>query len=322
MAGRFLRTLGAALVALAVTSGPALAQDYPSKPIKLIVPAAAGQAVDVGARAFARALEPIVKQPVVVENRPGAGGDIGVTLVGQAPADGYTLLFGSSSTFAGNAWLYPRNFDIDQLVAPVALLFESPAFLLKKPAPGKDVKQSVAALLENGKKQLSVGTSATVNMVAYGMLLEHMPADRLLRVSYGSNQKAFIELIKGDLDLLFDVVTSSGTLVKDGRMQAIGVSSPTRLSAFPDVPTFKEQGLDITATGWTVLAVPKGTPPDIIAALNAASNKALQAASFRSVISEESGQRILGGTVQEARDRIRTDHAGWGRVIQKHKLKP
>jgi len=299
----------------------AMAQPYPSKPIKIIVPAAAGQAVDVGARAFARALEPILKQPVVIENRPGAGGDIGVTAVGKSPADGYTLLFGSSSIFAGNSWLYPRNFDIEEMIAPVSLLFESPAFLLKRPSIGRNFKETMAAFQAQGKSQPSIGTSATVNMVAYGMLLEHMPADGLLRVSYGSNQKAFIELIKGDLELLFDVVTSSGPLVKDGRLQAIGVSSNTRLSAFPAVPTFKEQGLEIPVSAWTVLSLPKATPPEIVAILNVAANKALQSPEFRTVISEESGQGIIGGSPQDAYERIRRDNAAWGRVIQKYKLK-
>jgi tripartite-type tricarboxylate transporter receptor subunit TctC len=305
-----------------ITATSAIAQNFPNRPIRLIVPAAAGQAVDVGARAFARGLESIIKQPVVIENKPGAGGDIGVTAVGRSPADGYTLLFGSSSIFAGNSWLYPRNYDIEAILAPVTLLFESPAFLLKKPSAGQNIKETIAAFHAQGKSQPSVGTSATVNMVAYGMMLDHMPADGLLRIPYGSNQKAFVELIKGDLELLFDVVTSSGPLVRDGRLQAIGISSNARLTAFPTVPTFKEQGFEIPVSAWTVLSVPKATPPEVIAILNTAANKALNTTEFKSVITEESGQRIIGGSSQEARDRIRIDNAAWGRVIQKYKLKP
>jgi tripartite-type tricarboxylate transporter receptor subunit TctC len=303
---------------LAAFTTAALAQGYPAKPIRIIVPFAPGGNVDVTARLVAPALQEALGQTVVVENKPGAAGTIGADLVVRSPADGYTLLMGSNSTFSVAPSLNPKNpYNPLKDFAPIASIAATPFILVVNPAaPMKTVAELVArAKAAPGKLTMaSAGTGSSNHLV--GELFQDLAGVKFTHVPYKGSNPAISDLMGGQVDMHFDQVTSAGNHVQSGKLRALLVTSATRAPMLPDVPTAAEVGFasfgPINVTG---LIAPAGTPREVIAILNAATNKVLQQAAVREKFAGV-GAVTTGGTPEQFAAYIAEDLARWTRVVK------
>ena len=320
MTGSFKRALAVLAASLATI---AAAQPFPSKPIRIIVPFAPGGNVDVTARLIAPALQEALGQPVVVENKPGAAGTIGADLVVRSPADGYTLLMGSNSTFSVAPSLNPKNpYNPVKDFAPVASIAATPFILVVHPsAPMKTVAELLArAKAAPGKLTMaSAGTGSSNHLV--GEFFQDMTGVKFTHVPYKGSNPAISDLMGGQVDMHFDQVTSAGTHVQAGKLRALLVTSKERAPMLPDVPTAAEVGYagfaPINVTG---LIAPAGTPREVIATLNAATNKALQQATVREKYAGV-GAVTTGGTPEQFAAYIAEDLARWTKVVKEANVK-
>jgi len=310
-------------ILLAAVSTAALAQSYPSKPVRIIVPFAPGGNVDVTARLIAPALQEALGQPVVVENKPGAAGTIGADFVVRSPADGYTLLMGSNSTFSVAPSLNPKNpYNPLKDFAPVASIAATPFILVVHPAaPMKTVAELIArAKATPGKLTMaSAGTGSSNHLV--GEFFQDMAGVKFTHVPYKGSNPAISDLMGGQVDMHFDQVTSAGNHVQSGKLRALLVTSKERAPMLPDVPTAAEVGFasfgPINVTG---LIAPAGTPREVIAVLNAATNKALQQAAVREKYAGV-GAVTTGGTPEQFAAYIAEDLARWTKVVKDANVK-
>jgi len=310
-------------ILLAAVSTAALAQSYPSKPVRIIVPFAPGGNVDVTARLIAPALQEALGQPVVVENKPGAAGTIGADFVVRSPADGYTLLMGSNSTFSVAPSLNPKNpYNPLKDFAPVASIAATPFILVVHPAaPMKTVAELIArAKATPGKLTMaSAGTGSSNHLV--GEFFQDMAGVKFTHVPYKGSNPAISDLMGGQVDMHFDQVTSAGNHVQSGKLRALLVTSKERAPMLPDVPTAAEVGFasfgPINVTG---LIAPAGTPRQVIAVLNAATNKALQQAAVREKYAGV-GAVTTGGTPEQFAAYIAEDLARWTKVVKDANVK-
>ena len=261
---------------LVACAAPAGAQPYPSKPIRLIVPFGAGQGADAAARIVAQKLSENIRQPIVIENRPGAGGNIGADAVAKAPADGYTLLVGSNGTHAANAALY-SSLPFDPLNDFVAISYIGSVAMVVLAAPDFPASQ-IAALLAMAKakpESVSVAVPSSTARVVLELLSKSSGAS-FFPIPYKASNMAMTDLIGGHVQLSIDTVIAARSQVTSGKLKALAVSSAKRTSALPETPTLSESGLagfDLAA--WNVFFAPRGTPPDIVAMLNAELRKVL-----------------------------------------------
>ncbi len=263
-----------ATTAMLVISGAATADadDYPSRPVTMIVPLAPGGSTDTLGRIIAQAMRPTLGQPVVVENTAGAAGTIGVTRAERSPPDGYTVLWGMWGTNVANGAIYNLGFDLLNDFEPVALVATQP-FLIdgRKTLPANNLKELVAWLKQNGDKT-TMGTSGvgSPSHVA-GVLMENMVGVKWQMVSYRSAGLATQDLLAGVTDIQLDTPAVSLPHVKSGALKAYAVTAKERIAVAPDIPTTDEAGLPgYYFSFWHAMWAPKGTPKPIIAKLNAA----------------------------------------------------
>jgi tripartite-type tricarboxylate transporter receptor subunit TctC len=311
----------AALLATAALA--AHAQGYPAKPIRIIVPFAPGGNVDITARLVAPGLQDALGQPVVVENKPGAGGTIGADQVAKATPDGYTLLMGSNSTFSVAPSLYPKNpYSPLKDFAPVVSIASAPFVLVtSSAAPSKDAAQLVArAKSDPGKLTMSsAGTGSSNHLV--GELFQEISGAKFTHVPYKGSGQALTDLMGGQVDLHFDQLTSAAGHVKSGKLRALLVTSPTRVAMMPEVPTAREAGYPtFEATNVTGLIAPAGTPTDVIQKLNAATNKVLADAAIKEKFAAI-GATTTGGAPEDFAKYIREDLAKWTRIVKDANVK-
>jgi tripartite-type tricarboxylate transporter receptor subunit TctC len=273
---RFFPAIAAAALALAV-SGAALGQGYPSKPIKLIVPFTPGSGTDIVARAFSDKLSAGLGQPVIVENRPGAGGTVGAAVVAKADADGYTLMVQSSSHTVNPATYSTLPYDTVKEFSGITTLVTLPNVLIIAPSKGiKSVKELVAA----GKAK-----PGTINYASAGAgSATHLNAEKFrvgagldaVHIPFKGSPEAITEVMTGRVDYYFSPVVSALPQIKDGRLLALAVGSPKRSSVLPDVPTTIEAGVPNSDYNfWIGLLAPGRTPRDIINRLYQETLKAL-----------------------------------------------
>jgi tripartite-type tricarboxylate transporter receptor subunit TctC len=269
--------LGVTSAALVAMLPPAVAQPYPSKPIKFVVPWSPGGATDAIARIIAQPLSQELGVAVVIDNRAGAGGNIGTAAFVREPADGYVILMATSSTNAANPHLYKKlGFDPDKDFTPVVYVASVPNILV---VPSSSPVHSVKELLELARKQPgkltygSAGVGASQHLA--GAMFKNTAKIDILHVPYKGSGPAAVDLMAGHIDLMLD--TGSLASIKGGKLRALAVASEKRLAVLPDVPTFKEAGLDgMIASAWYGVMAPAKTPPDVVAKLNQAINKALK----------------------------------------------
>ena len=261
----------------------AVAQPYPSRPVRLVVPFPPGGPTDIVGRTIAQQLQERWGQPVVVENRPGAGAIIGMNAVAKAAPDGYTLLLGSNS-LALNKSLYSKlPFELERDFAPVILITRIPNVLVVHPSVPSNTVAELIALAKAKPGQLnfaSVGTGTGPHLFAE--LFISQTGIQLVHVPYKGTAPAVNDLLAGQVQMLFDSLATALPNIRAGKLRALGVTSATRASAARELPTLAEAGVGgYEATGWFAIAVTGGTPADIVARLNADLGRALETTAVR-----------------------------------------
>lgn len=313
-------SLAAAL--LAGTSVPALAQDFPSKPIRFIVPYTPGGGADRTARLLAQHLPALLGQPVVVENRGGASGAIGTELVAKSTPDGHTWVMGTDPPFTITPHMRKLPFDPVKDFEPVVLISKVPLVLVASPSTGtaslaEIVQRAQAA--PNRVTAASSGNGSSAHLAA-GMLMS-TTGTQLFHVPYKGQAEAIADVVAGRADLNFSAIENVLSLIKAGRLKAVAIGSDKRFSGMPDVPTVAESGypgFDVAA--WHGLLVPAHTPPAIGKRINEEVNKVLQ---MPEVIArfEQGGLQPMGGPPDALRQLIQRDSERWGKVIRDNGIK-
>jgi len=274
---RFASALLAALLGLAASLAPARAQNYPSRPINLIVPFAAGGPTDTIARIMAQVMGPTLGQSVIVENVTGAAGSLGVGRVARAAPDGYTIGIGHWSTHVVNPAVYHLNYDVFEDFAPISLIATNPQLIVSKnDVPAKDLHELIAWVKAN-QDHVTQGT-AGVGSASHisGILFQQLTGTKFQFVPYRGTGPMMQDLLGGRLDFSFDQAANSLPQVRGGRIRAYAVTAKTRIASAPDIPTVDEAGLPgFHISVWHGLWVPKGTPADVINMLVHATRTAL-----------------------------------------------
>ena len=311
---RFAPVAGA-VVMLATTS--AAAQNYPSRPIRLVVPQSAGGSTDLVARPLAQRVAEALKGSVVVDNRPGAGSTIGTDIVAKALPDGYTLLAVAAS-FTMSPSLYKKlAFDPVNDFAPISLLSSLPNILVVHPAlPVKSVKDLLAhAKAQPGKLNYSSSGIATGTHMSMA-LLTHMAGINLAHIPYKGGAPSVTALISGEVQLCFATISTALPHVKSGRLRALAVSSAKRASAMPEVPAIAEVGVaGYDYTSWIGLLAPAKTPAAIVARWHSESARAMQTPEMKALLQHE-GSEAVGSTPQSFNSTLRTEVERWRGVAK------
>lgn len=314
---RWRRALALAACALVGATG-ACAQNYPTKPIKLIVPYAAGGSTDATARLLAKSLTERLGQAIVVENRAGAGGTIGHEFVAKAPADGYTLLFSAAGPLTVTPHTYPKlGYDPVKGLEPITLVATQPLLLVVNPALKiTNVDDLVReAKAHPGKVTYgSFGNGSAAHLAGeYFKSLAHVD---MVHVPYKGSGPALVDLVAGQIDVMFDVFSTSAPLVKAGKLRAIAITSTERSPQFPQVPTMQEAGIaGFEAGTWFGLLAPANTPQPIIDTLSKATNAALQEKDLRDILSFQ-GAAVRGGTPDQFRRFFLSEYDKWGKIVK------
>ena len=296
----------------------ASAQGYPGKPIKMIVPFPPAGSTDLSARAVAGKLQERLGQPVVIENKPGAGGNIGGEQAAKAPADGYTLFVGTVGTNAINASLYSKMpFDHQKDFAPVILLSKTPNVLVVNPSLPVN---SVADLIKLAKAKpgeltfASSGVGTSIHMS--GELFKSMAGLQMTHVPYKGSGPMLIDLISGQVHMAFDNLSAAIQHIKGGKLKALATTGSTRSPTLPDLPTVQEAGLaGYDSTSWNAIFVPAGTPREIVDRLNRELNAILSSAETRKFFADQ-GAESGGGTPEQLAALVRSETAKWSKVVK------
>jgi tripartite-type tricarboxylate transporter receptor subunit TctC len=307
----------AAIVAACSISAVASAQDYPSKPVRIVVPFPAGGGTDILCRALGQKLTEQWKQPIIVDNRPGGGANIGAEHAARSPADGYTL-FMASTIHSINVSLYPKlTYDILKDLVPMGLVAETAQVLVLHPSVPANTVAEFIALLKSQPAKLSyssAGNGSQPHLAAE--LFKSMTGTDMIHVPYKGAPPAMNDLIAGHVAASFATTPTAVPNVKAGKVKALGVSSPKRVPALPDVPTIAESGVPgYDANGYFGLMAPAGVPPSIVAKVNAAVVTIVQEPSMRKTLSDL-GYEASPSTPAEHAAFLREEVAKWTRVVK------
>ena len=314
-----IRTLVVALLIAAAVATPTFAQDYPTRPITLIVPYAAGGGNDVMARIVADKMGAALGQPIVVENRGGAGGSIATRAVAHAPADGYTLGLGGTGTLAIDPSLYPNvGYDPRKDFAPVGLIATSALVVLVHPSvPAKTIPELIAlAKQEPGRlTYASAGIGSGIHLGAE--LFAYMAGIRLTHIPYKGSAPALTDLLGGHVQIYFSSLPPAIGLVQDGKVRALAVTGPERSKIFPALPTVAESGLPgYAAVLHYGIVAPAGTRKPIVDKLAAALRVAIASPDVASKIAAD-GAEAMGMTPEEYAADIDREEAKWSEVVRR-----
>ena len=317
------RILAAVALAAATLAPDVHAQDYPNKPIKLIVPFPPAGGTDVLSRAVGNALSSATKWVIVIDNKPGAGGNIGLESAARSPSDGYTIAMGQTANLAINPALYSKMpFDPLKDFSPIALVSSQPLILVVSThSPYRTLKDLVEAAKKNpGKINMASSSNGTMGHIG-GEMFQRRAGIKMAHIPYKGAGPVVTDLMGGSVDCFFGNTQAVGGLVSGGKLRAIAVTSRARLASFPDVPTVAESGYPgFEAATWSGLVAPAGTPQPIIDRLNAEVLKALQTSEMKQKLHDD-GSTALGGTPQQFAEFIRTEHAKWGAVVREAGIK-
>ena len=315
----------AVLSLLGVSAAPVLAADaYPSRPITLVVPYSAGGATDVIGRVLAQNLQEALGQPVIVDNRAGAGGNIGAQAVARAPADGYTLLMGALTSHSIIATLERDKikYNLEKDFAPISIVGTVPlVFVVNPSVPAKTLKELIAyAKSKPGEVTFgSSGAGAPQRMGAE--LFQRRAGLQLLHVPYKGSGPAMTDLVGGQVLMMVETVPASLPFIKSGKLRALAVTTPQRISMLPDVPTAAEAGLpDFEVSSMFGVLAPANTPKPIIDRLNSELVKILQKPDVKEKLLQQ-GAIATSTTPEQAAKRIHEEIAMWAKVIQDANIK-
>ena len=310
------------ILALAATIESAFAQDYPTKPIKLVIPYPPGGATDVIGRVVALKLSEVLGQQVVIDNRSGAAGSIGAAAVAAAPADGYTLLLGALTSHSINSALQPNiQFDLARVFVPIGVVGEVPLVFVVNPAvPAKTFKEFLAYTKANrGTTFASAGNGSPQHMA--GELFKSMTKVDMLHIPYKGSGPAMIDLIGGQVQSMIETIPAAQAFIRDGKVRALAVTTSTRYSNLPEVPTTAEAGLpDFIVTSMFGLMAPAKTPPAIVNRLTIALEKILASPDTKDRLFAQGAVAGYLNPADTAR-RIKVEIDKWGKVARDANIK-
>jgi len=317
MRGKGLTLLAGMLVLLCTMIAPRAA-DYPTRPIVLVVAFPPGGASDVLARILGRKLEQILRQPVVIDNRPGAGGNVAAEAVAHAAPDGYTLLAGNNAILATNAALYKKiNFDAEADFAPVGLIGSQANILVVNLAvPARSMAELIALAKANPGKLNFASSGHGLAAHLAGELFKAEAKIDIVHVPYKGAAPALQDVIAGHVQMMFATASSVVSHIQDGKVRPIAVATLKRTAVLPDIPTMDELGLKgFDATTWHGLVAPARTPSDVVAALNRALTATLADAGVKKSLGDL-GVDIIGGTPEELAAYIKSEIPKWTAIIK------
>ncbi|WP_246531527.1 Bug family tripartite tricarboxylate transporter substrate binding protein [Polynucleobacter paneuropaeus] len=302
----------------------AWADNYPSKPINFIVPYGAGGGADARSRQIAQKMSVILKQPIIVDNKPGAGGNIGTEYIARANPDGYTIGMGNFAPMAVNKTLFGNlRYDPEADLTPIVLVEKGPLVLVVNPnSPYKTVQDIVAAAkAKPGSLTFSSGGIGGSHQLS-AELFQQNAGIEMIHVPYKSGSAGLTDLMAGNVTMMFDQMYSAMPSIKADKLRPIAITSKKRSPLLPDVPSFAEVGYPkVVVLNWQGLIAPKGTPKVIIDKLNAAANEALKDPQLRDLMLSQ-GNEIGGGSPADFAALIKSESAKWGAVVKLANIKP
>lgn len=318
------RRLLLAIAAAAALPASALAQNWPARPIRLIVAYGPGGNADLRARQLAQHLGPMLGQTIVVENKPGAGGNIGTEMVAKAAPDGYTLGIGSFAPLAVNKALFGKlGFDPLTDITPIIATDSGPLVLV---VPANSRFRTLDDLIKAAKAKpgalsfASGGIGGSHHLSAE--LLKQAAGIDILHVPYKGGAAAIADLLGGNVDMMFEQMYSALPNLRAGKVRALGITSSHRESQLADIPTFVEQGLPkVVVTNWQGVIGPKGLPPATVEKLNSALNAVLSEPTVRKAVQEQANE-VLGGRPGDFAALIASESRKWGEVVRVGRVKP
>jgi tripartite-type tricarboxylate transporter receptor subunit TctC len=312
--------LSAVLVFAGIAAGASggQAQPWPLRPVTMVVPFTAGTTSDVVARTLGEHLAKAIGQPVVVENRGGAGGNIGAGAVAKAAPDGYTILLATTGPAATNALMYKEMaFDPQRDFAPITLVGKSPVIVVARPgAPAKTLEELIAYAKANPDK-LTAGFpgNGTLGHIT-GILLQQRAGMKMAQSQYRGSTPIITDLLGGHIDVAMDSMAAYVPSVKEGKLRALAIAGASQWPGLPDVPTVAESGLPgFEASVWYALLAPAGTPSDIVSRLNAATSDFLRTAAAKSMF-ENLGIQEAGGAPEDLRTFMKSEIEKWAPIIR------
>jgi len=316
MAAHIARLAAAVIAAGAATL--ATAQPYPTKPIKFIVPFPPAGSTDLSARAVAGKLSERIGQPVIIENRPGAGGNIGTDVVAKAAPDGYTLIVGTVGTHGINPSLYSKMpYDHVKDFAPVILLSKTPNVLVVNPSLPVNSVADVIRLAKSKPNELTFASSGSGTSIHLsGELFKTMAGVQMTHIPYKGSGPMLIDLISGQVNMAFDNLSASMQHIKAGKLKALATTGTQRPPNLPDLPTIAEAGLTgYDSTSWNAIFAPAGTPREVVERLNREIRAILESPETRKFFTEQ-GAEAGGGTPAELAEFVRAETAKWQKVVK------
>jgi tripartite-type tricarboxylate transporter receptor subunit TctC len=320
---RFIRLFSAgAALAAGFALLPAQAQTYPTRPVRMVAPFPAGGLVDVLARAVGEELAKTLGQPFIIENKPGAGGNIGADLVAKADGDGYTLLMTSPGIQSINQFLYKSMpFDPDKAFAPISLVADMPMLAVVHPKVGARTLKELVEIARQSPGKLIFGSAGVGTTGHLGQaLLVHVANISVTHVPYRGAAPSVTDLIAGQIDGVVDNPPTVMSHIRAGTIVPLAVAAKERLAVLPEVPTAGEAGLPgWEASSWFGVVAPAGTPPEIIGRLHREIARAVRQPSMER-FTAQSGARMVGNSPDDFADLIRAERTKWGDIIRTAKI--
>ncbi len=317
-----MRNLPASAGLLALAASVASAQNFPDKAVTMIAPFPAGGSVDLVARAVAQQMSEQWKQPVVVANRPGAGGNIGAEAVARATPDGYTLLMGTTALASSPALYSKLAYDLTRDLAPVSLVVTMSNVLVVHPAlPAHSVREllALAKARPGALNSASAGVGSSNHLAL--VLFNTMTGAGIAHIPYKGAAPAVADVMGGHVAMTFVPIAAAVAPVKSGRLRALGVTGATRSPTLPDVPTINEAGVaGYEATSWNALLAPGTTLRDLVQRIQAALAESLRATKVKEIL-VSAGADAAGGTPEELAGFLRTEMVKWGKVVKAADIK-
>jgi tripartite-type tricarboxylate transporter receptor subunit TctC len=318
-----LKTL-ALCAALLVAASPQAQTNYPNKPITVVVPYGAGGSADSRSRQLAQKMSLILKQPFVVDNKPGAGGNIGTEFVAKAPPDGYTIGMGNFAPLAVNKALFGTlRYDPEIDLSPIILIENGPLILVVNPnSQYKSIQDIVtAAKTKPGTLTFSSGGIGGSHQLSAELFMQNAGI-QMIHVPYKSGSAALTDLMAGNVDMMFDQMYSAVPSIRADKLRPIAITSKKRSPLFPNVPSFAELGFPkVEVLNWQGFIAPAGTPKPIIDKLNKAANEALKDPQLRELMLSQ-GNEIGGGSPADFAALIKSEAAKWSAVVKAGNIKP
>ena len=322
--GLTMRRLLAFVAACALAAAASAADVYPAKPVRIVVPFPPGGPADALARTIGDKLQAAMGQPVVVDNRPGAGGNIGMELVAKSPPDGHTLALAPAGNLTVNPSLY-RNvpYDVARDFAPVTVIAAVPNVLAINPqVPAKDVAELIAYAKANPGKLNFASPGAGSGAHLAGELFKSSAGVEMVHVPFNGIAPAVTAVVAGDVQVMFAAAPSAMPQVTAGKLRALGVASPKRMAAAPALPTLDESGLPgFDVTSWYSIVAPAATPPAVIERLQREIAKALELPDVKAKLAGL-GAEAVGNTPADFSAMIRSETAKWGKIVRDANIKP